>query len=84
MIDSLLIAFVMTQEAIVKITVFCGVHSYEVTSSLVLQNGLDDNFFLLCRQLQKLVQIFFLDPVQLIYVFYLCINFLLNLFNMLR
>ena len=83
MVNCLLIGLILAEEAVVEITVFGRVNSDEVSTPLVLQDGFNNNLFLLLRQLQKLVQILLLDPVELIDVLYLRVDFLLNFLDLL-
>ena len=83
MVNCLLIGLILAEEAVVEITVFGRVNSDEVSTPLVLQDGFNNDLFLLLRQLQKLVQILLLDPVELIDVLYLRVDFLLNFLDLL-
>ena len=83
LVDCLLIGLVLTQEAVVEIAVFGRVYPDEVPAPLVLEDGFNDDLFLLLGQLQKLVQILLLDPIQLVYVLYLRVDFTLYFLDLL-
>ncbi len=83
LVNCLLIGLILTQEAVVEITVFGRVYSDEVSTPLVLEDGFNHDLLLLLRQLQKLVQILLLDPIQLVYVLYLRVDFTLYFLDLL-
>jgi len=64
LVEYLLIAFILAQETIVKVTVFGGVDPHKISSALVLQDCLDNNLLLPLRELEEAVQVLFLDPVE--------------------
>lgn len=51
MVESLLILLVLTEKAVVEVTILCGVNSYEVAPPLVLEHRLNDYLLLLGWQL---------------------------------
>lgn len=80
LIDNLLIRLILTQEAIVEIAILRWINAHKVPSSLVLKDGFNDDLLLPGRQLQELIQIFFLNPIDFAQVLDLIIYLILNLF----
>lgn len=83
MVNCLLISLILAEETIVEITVFGRINSDEVSAPLILQDGFNHNLFLLLGQLQKLVQVLLLDPIELVDVFNLRVDFLLYFLDLL-
>lgn len=73
MVCQLLILLVRTKKTVVEITVLARVYSYEVASTLVLKHHLNYHFFLSWLKLDELIEIFLLDPVQLIDILYFAV-----------
>ena len=64
MVQSLLVRFVVAEEAVVEVTILCWVDPDEVATPLVLQQRFDHYFLLFGWELGVLVQILLLDPVE--------------------
>jgi hypothetical protein len=77
----MLVCLVDAEEAVVKVAVLARVYADELASSLVFEDGLDEDLLLLVRELQKLVQVLFLDPVDLTEVLDLIVDLVLDLLD---
>ena len=65
-IQRLLQLTICTQEAVVKVTILCGVDPNKISSSLGLQQCLNNYLLRLYGQCHKLVQVLLLYPVQIL------------------
>lgn len=62
-VQGLLQLAILTEEAVIEVTVFGRINPDKVSASSLLKHGLDDHFLAPAAQLQKLVDVFLLNPI---------------------
>ena len=77
MVQRLLVQLVLPEETIVEVAVLRRIDPYEIAASLILQDRLDYILSLLAAQLQELIEVLFLDPVEALHVLDLVVYLIL-------
>ena len=73
LIQYLLVLLILTQETIIKVTIFGRVYANKMATSLIFENCLNYHFSVLRTKLQKIIEILLLNPCQTFHVFYLVV-----------
>lgn len=68
----------MPEETIVEVAVLRRIDPHEIAASLILQDRLDYHLSLLAAQLQELIEVLFLDPVEALHVLDLVVYLILD------